>query len=355
MRNGLNTYICCLIVLAMALVSCTKEPTCTDGEQNGGESGIDCGGECQNICTPMFKVFDQSNTALGNNNIYGVRATATGSYWLQLSNSSGGQGVGRFDGDSTLIIYNQSNTNLPTSDINDIHVNNDDTLYIAIPGHGLARFDGTDWRYFNMSNTNIPTNDILEIAEDRQGTIWLASSVGLIKFNGFWFSSYTTANSKLPSNDVLCVEVDRTGHVWAGTSDEGVAKVNPDIDSTWSIYNTANSVLESDNVIELAQGEGSAIWIGTDGGGMVKAFGDNWVSFTVANSELLSNTVEDIFVEAEGDVWVLAGCTYSKFSVNSWDHLATGTEFASFCANDILIDKEGLHWVATDNGLATFR
>ncbi len=29
----------------------SKEPTCTDGRQNGGESGVDCGGSCQRICT----------------------------------------------------------------------------------------------------------------------------------------------------------------------------------------------------------------------------------------------------------------------------------------------------------------
>lgn len=29
-----------------------KEPTCFDGKTNGGESGIDCGGACDKVCTP---------------------------------------------------------------------------------------------------------------------------------------------------------------------------------------------------------------------------------------------------------------------------------------------------------------
>lgn len=28
------------------MMSCGSDPTCTDGEQNGGETGIDCGGPC---------------------------------------------------------------------------------------------------------------------------------------------------------------------------------------------------------------------------------------------------------------------------------------------------------------------
>jgi hypothetical protein len=33
--------------------SLNKEPTCFDNKQNGDESGIDCGGSCQKVCTPQ--------------------------------------------------------------------------------------------------------------------------------------------------------------------------------------------------------------------------------------------------------------------------------------------------------------
>ena len=33
--------------------SCTQEPTCTDGVQNGDETGVDCGGSCPNSCPPV--------------------------------------------------------------------------------------------------------------------------------------------------------------------------------------------------------------------------------------------------------------------------------------------------------------
>ncbi|MFZ2693721.1 MAG: hypothetical protein WAX85_00255 [Minisyncoccia bacterium] len=28
-----------------------RTPTCNDGEMNGGETGVDCGGACKNLCT----------------------------------------------------------------------------------------------------------------------------------------------------------------------------------------------------------------------------------------------------------------------------------------------------------------
>ena len=39
-----------LIVLVFLWPTLTRKPTCTDGKQNGGETGVDCGGLCQRLC-----------------------------------------------------------------------------------------------------------------------------------------------------------------------------------------------------------------------------------------------------------------------------------------------------------------
>lgn len=43
--------IVAIIAFIIALPTLTKKPTCTDGKQNGGENGVDCGGSCQRICS----------------------------------------------------------------------------------------------------------------------------------------------------------------------------------------------------------------------------------------------------------------------------------------------------------------
>ena len=40
-----------VIAFLIALPLLTKKPTCTDGKKNGGETGVDCGGACQRICS----------------------------------------------------------------------------------------------------------------------------------------------------------------------------------------------------------------------------------------------------------------------------------------------------------------
>lgn len=55
--NFLTIWSCLLIGIMITIVSCRPDPTCFDGKQNGGETGIDCGGVCDSIC-PSGSCFD---------------------------------------------------------------------------------------------------------------------------------------------------------------------------------------------------------------------------------------------------------------------------------------------------------
>jgi hypothetical protein len=39
-----------LVFLVILYPTLTKAPTCSDGKQNGGEAGVDCGGSCRRVC-----------------------------------------------------------------------------------------------------------------------------------------------------------------------------------------------------------------------------------------------------------------------------------------------------------------
>lgn len=341
-----------LVLLVTLSGACKKAATCEDGIQNGGELGIDCEGECKNICTPQLHIYDRTNTLLPSAKVSGVAVTNSGRYWLQLGDENGGYGVARFNGDSVWNYYNSGNTDLPTDHIYDIHVSRNDTLWVALLNAGIARFDGGFWTQYSLLNSAIYSNNVVEIAEDKNGNLWLASDVGLMRYDGFFFTNWNTSNSSIPGNDVTAVTVDAAENIWVGTKTNGLAKFNQD--TTWIKYNDENSKLPSNEITELARGEGSSVWIGTDQG-MVHAKGTSWVHYHPGNSELKGNKIDDILVSKTGIVWVLAGCHYSRFTVNSWSHLASGTGFASFCANDILIDANGKYWIGLDEGLATFK
>lgn len=94
---------------------------------------------------------------------------------------------------------------------------------------GLVHFDGdTTWIVFDETNSGMPASggidDFPDLAMDQNGGIWMASYSGLIYYSGQIFTVYNTSNSDLPSNSVNVVEVDSANNVWAGT-DNGLVKI----------------------------------------------------------------------------------------------------------------------------------
>jgi hypothetical protein len=55
-----SKYIAIVVVIALIIITpiafsiFNKKPTCTDGKQNGGERGIDCGGICPELCVSQI-------------------------------------------------------------------------------------------------------------------------------------------------------------------------------------------------------------------------------------------------------------------------------------------------------------
>jgi hypothetical protein len=46
--------IAIIIIVPIAFSIFNKKPTCTDGKQNGGERGVDCGGVCPELCVSQI-------------------------------------------------------------------------------------------------------------------------------------------------------------------------------------------------------------------------------------------------------------------------------------------------------------
>ena len=74
-RNIFLVVFLALVILIgtpVYFVFFNKTPTCSDGKMNGGETGIDCGGGCQLICTaeslPLLTVGDPRILPVGNGN-----------------------------------------------------------------------------------------------------------------------------------------------------------------------------------------------------------------------------------------------------------------------------------------------
>ncbi|AHM58475.1 histidine kinase [Flammeovirgaceae bacterium 311] len=284
-------------------------------------------------------------------------------------------------------------------------------LWIGTEVGGLYLVDLEAGTSFNFDHTNseLTSNDILSITEDSRGNIWVGSDAIYIfdqqqqkpvwyNANGMYLKSHTTA-----------IFEDKEQNLWMGTSRLGIRKFNH-LDTQLRHYhsNQGESSIKSDEVLSFNQDDAGTIWVGTGGAGLHKMF-KNQKGFEVpeVNARLNSQVIKTIHKDNEGYFWMGgwdAGLikfhpekqTLEQYhpkngrlpSRHIWDiagdqqgNLWLGTLRDGLCrfspqtgaykyfkyipgdttalVNDdvqaIHVDKRGLLWVATSNGLSILK
>jgi hypothetical protein len=253
------------------------------------------------------------------------------------------------------IVYNTSNSGLPSDDVRAIAIDGQGNKWIGTYGGGLAKFDGVNWTVYNTSNSRLPSNYVWAIAIDGQGNKWIGTyNGGLAKFDGVNWTVYNTSNSGLPDYSVFAIAIDGGGNKWIGTWGGGLAKFDG---VNWTVYNTSNSGLPDNDVRAIAiDGQGNK-WIGTYGGGLAKFDGVNWTVYKRTNSNLPSDSIYAIAIDEQGNKWI--GTYYgglAKFDGVNWTVYNTSNSGLPYdIVRAIAIDGWGNKWIGTINGgLAKF-
>lgn len=87
--------------------------------------------------------------------------------------------VGLDSSNTTLTIYNTTNSPLPNNDIHSVAIASDGTIWIGTELGGLVRYDGVNWTIYNSSNSGLPNDYINDILIDDDGSIWLSTRGGV--------------------------------------------------------------------------------------------------------------------------------------------------------------------------------
>lgn len=202
-----------------------------------------------------------------------------------------------------------------------------------------------------FANTCINNMKSSKLMIDEYGNIWEASDNGIHKFDGqnwinylegnvFWGVCFDSQNnlyaSTLPdmdepgiifkynyktwdtlmicSNDaewVPCMHFDNNNNLWFGIISRWA--VGPELGNgifefngeNYNNYNISNSKLPSNSVVDIAIDKDNNIWIGMYGGGIAKLSTDNkWKLFNEKNAPLPFNSIEHIIVDEKDNIWM---------------------------------------------------
>jgi signal transduction histidine kinase/ligand-binding sensor domain-containing protein/CheY-like chemotaxis protein len=216
------------------------------------------------------------------------------------------------------------------------------------------------------------TGDCNEIVEDKNGNIWIALyGGGLIRYNlkTKEFIRYTSRHPGMPLKEdyILSLMVDDRNNIWIGYSTKGIQVINEKNETIASYENNPKDPYSLNNniIFSMIRALDNKILIGTDGGGIdvldqvSKRFTHNTVS--ESGFSLLSNTVQDVYVDRDGIIWT--GCwgggvsfydkRFDRFTLYKQgkkdDYSLSGTSVTSFTQ-----DLNGNIWVSTDGGGINF-
>lgn len=252
--------------------------------------------------------------------------------------------------DTTIwVTYNKDNSFLPENTINDVVVDNDDNVWVGTWHNGLIKINGDSFEFFNKSNSGLPSNIINRIAKAPDGSIWIATYVGLARINNGLINSFTTVNSDLPSNYVTDIDFESNGTAWIGT-DLGLAKFDG---NNWTLYNSSNSSIPAQFITTVLVDQYDSLWIGTNQFNTCKFDGiDTWKQYQ-SDSLLIGDSVRDLFVGNDGNVWVglleqpKKGKFGGIFSIQNDEMVDKIPGLPNRTVNRFYMDSENNLWIGT--------
>jgi len=319
----------------------------------------------------VYRNYPDDKFSLSENIIWALCEDHSGNLWIGTKSG----GLNKYDPNTDRFEYwNLDSISTVEINITTIYEDSKENIWIGTYKNGLYRLNPSQNKFDhwqnNLNNSLILSdNFITSIIEDHNSTIWIGTYNGLDKFvsdrsekpfaqiltdnnNPIWY----LGKSSFPENTI-----------WMGTLN-GLIKINPTNESLTQLTLPENYGLQfgssvSSVVEEECFGE-RILWVGTYGGlirlNLTTGDKERFLQSKKADSELLSNQIQDIILDKSGVVWIATENGVNSYSPKNskFNSLSSGrflTEILSELSNknlrSITQTTDETIWFGTDGGL----
>jgi hypothetical protein len=293
-----------------------------------------------------------ANTPLPSNTVYDIAAGADGRLLL---GTAGGAVVWKPPdnpaGPDFWQVFNVDNSSLPDSDVLAVAEDASGAMWFGTKA-GLVRYADGAWTTFRASDMGLQSERIHALATGDDGRVWVGRDAGAVVFDGKAWTAFPP-ESGLGDSLVLAIAVEPGGGaVWFGAG-AGLSRLHPST-GQWSRFDGVNSPLGVGGVADIMVDSKGQVWAATLGGGLAVWDGQAWRSYTVSNAPLPSNTVQQVFEDSAGTLWVGTswptdyGGALVSFDGRDWKRYIPGRSgFTGAEALAIAQDSLGRIWIGT--------
>lgn len=258
-----------------------------------------------------------------------------------------GNGVYRFDlsDDGSLVnpLHFGTASGLPEAYIKDMLLDDEGNLWFATQGSGISILRDQAFTFYDFEGEDkIPQITAIELTDDRY---WLGSDalVAGVGPDDQQQRHFLTPSSGLPHDRVTVLLEDSAGKLFIGTANNGIYLLPEGSNRVRHFFQTGNSLGRNIHAMDIS---GGTLWVATNNGAYSidtesGEVNEHWNTMTA----LPHNVINDIMVDREGLVWIAT--RYSGlFCLNGDQHLkiqgSPGIEFVSMAEDD-----QGQIWAGT--------
>lgn len=208
------------------------------------------------------------------------------------------------------------------------------------------------WVHYSYDyEDGVPDLNIKHMMQDDEGYIWIASESGLIQFDGLSYQIYNTeTDSAFKTSNITCTFEDSEGRLWIGTWGEGIVIKEG---NEFKPFKYRNDELNG-FVVAIQEDSNGNIWIGTDGGGVFQ-YTDTLKQFGEIDGY---NTIHIFAMVATSDGKIVVGGDDHGLDIFDGERF-TNYPLPKIKSRDRVFsiheDENGLLWVATSQGLYSFK
>ncbi|MBC6695818.1 histidine kinase [Terrisporobacter mayombei] len=289
--------------------------------------------------------------------IYSVKEDSNGHIWV-------GTDKGLVELDKNLNLVKSYEDTIGESAVYNVYDDSKGNLWVCTLDNGLFRINLSDKSVKNYKNTSsefsIMSNTVRDVINDSNGKLWVATDKGICAFD-YKTDKFKKYNKKayesntLVDNMVFCLFKDRSGIMWLGTY-KGVSIFNPDTKFLHYKSNpNDNDSINGDMIQGIYKDDDNLVWMGTGEQGINIMDGKSTKYINTENSNLLSNTIQDI-TGYKDNIFIGTNEGLSVLVKNGDDYTITNyTEEDGLPSNKIrslFFDSKENLWIGTYKGLA---
>lgn len=199
----------------------------------------------------------------------------------------------------------------------------------------------------------LPQSSVYTMLHDKEGNIWVGTMAGVSKYNGLSFESFTKKNG-LAENRVVSGFIDNKGNIWFGHWAGGI-----------SVYNTNTKLFQEINpsninlykpITSITQTSNGTIWFGTDGLGLIKhepadeEAGLGPFAILSKKDGLSSNNINAL-VEKNGILWIATDNGISKYDLKtkSISYFNSENGLPSNSIKSLYLDADQNLWIGSSD------